>query len=350
MPFVVSPNVAEYKGASWSNFIKTVSNTTPQAAQRIAMADPAITFFFYCRQYMVLEGKGTFNPGDAVFFSGTPWPGLAPQADIYQKDFFTMGYVGVNTDALSNVGCYTLPDGRQALDLASIFAANINVGSDGNPGLYFNPQVQATLDSGQVAGLQALGITVLLSVLGNWQNAGWSCFTDQSVAQGFVNQLAQAVETYGLDGIDIDDEYSQCQTNLTSLAMVTTLMKQTMPGKIISKALFQDTQYFGPTWGGNTLAGNLTYGWEMTYGDPAYGQRLQPYVDAGMGKNQLAIGVSTSNCDGSSAASFIKNNGYGGVMVFTITSDSTDCLSQISNALYGVPTGAKPNCLISPSA
>jgi hypothetical protein len=345
MPFAFSPNVAEFGGASWSNFIKTVPGTTPQSAQRIAMADPAITFFFYCRQSMVLTGKGTFNPGDAVFFSGTPWPGSAPQADIYQKDFFTTAYVEVNSNSFTNAGCYTLQDGRQFFDIACIFAANINAGTDGNPVLYYNPQVTAVLNSDAVKTLQDLGITVLLTVLGNHENAGWSCFTDQSVAQGFVNQLAAAVTTYGLDGIDIDDEYSNCKTNLTSLTMVTTLMQQTMPGKIISKALFQDIQYFGQTWGGNTLANTLTYGWEMSYGDPAYGQRLQPYVKAGMGKNQLAIGVSTDSCDGDPAASFVKSNGYGGVMVFNVNNNSTNCLSEISNALYSETTVAKPSCL-----
>jgi len=344
MPFNISPNVAEYKGASWSNFIKTVPNTTPQAAQRIAMMEPAIAFFFYCRQAMVLEGKGTFNPGDAVFFSGTPSPGSAPQADIYQKDFLTTAYVEVNTNSFANAGCYTLEDGRQFFDIACILAANI-ADTEGKAALYFNPQMASVLASGAVKALQDLGITVLLTVLNNHQNAGWSCFTDQSVAQNFVDQLAGAVQTFGLDGIDIDDEYSSCQTNPTSLAMVTTLMRQTMPGKIIAKALFADTQYFGPTWGGNTLAGNLSYGWEMTYGDPSYEERLQPYVDAGMGKNQLAIGVSIGACDGDPAASFVKNNGYGGVMVYNVANDSTSCLSQISQVLYTENIVAKPGCL-----
>lgn len=345
MPFTFSPNVAEYKGASWDNYVTTVPNTTPQAAQRVAMCDPAITFFFYCREPMVLEGKGTFNPGDAVFFTGTPWPGSAPQADIYQKDYFTCGYVGVNDNAFSNVGCYTLQDGRQLFDFGSIFAANINAGSDGKAVLYFNPQTAAALDSGVVGQMQALGITVLLTVLGNHENAGWSCFTDQSDAQQFVDQMAAAVAKYGLDGIDIDDEYSACTTNLTSLAMVTTLMKRTMPGKIISKALFQDIQYMTPTWQGNTLAGNLTYGWEMSYWSTAYAARLEPYVKAGMQKGVLAIGVSPEYGDGGPASTFVKENGYGGVMAWDVTSGSTGFLSPMSEVLYDESTVAKPNCL-----
>ena len=73
MPFTITPNVAQYGGADWSNFIKTVPNCTPQSAQRIARADPNIGLFFYCRGLLVLDGHPQFNPGDAVFFSGAPW-------------------------------------------------------------------------------------------------------------------------------------------------------------------------------------------------------------------------------------------------------------------------------------
>ena len=33
------------------------------------------TFFFYCRQPMVLKNGRSFRPGDAVYFSGIPWWG-----------------------------------------------------------------------------------------------------------------------------------------------------------------------------------------------------------------------------------------------------------------------------------
>lgn len=350
MPFTKTADVAQYKGADWSNFIKTVPNSTPQSAQRVAMADPAITFFFYCREYMVLEGKGTFNPGDAVFFSGEPWPGSAPQCDIYQKDFFNTAYVGVNSNNFANAGCYTLQDGRQFFDVACIFAANINADPNtGRPILYFNPQVSNVLNNtNDVATLQGLGITVLLTVLGNWENAGWSCFTDQATADDFAAQLAACVQKYGLDGIDIDDEYSQCATNNTSLIMVTAAMQKAMPGKIISKALFDDSQYFNATWNGLKLADTLTYGWEMTYGDPDGKGRLAPYVQAGMAQQQLAPGVwasATSPSTVQDLTQYIKSNNFGGMMVFDVTSDSADYLSNISGVLYNEPTGAKPNCL-----
>jgi hypothetical protein len=346
MPFNITLNAAQYGGADWSNFIKTMPNCTPQLAQRVAWADPNIGFFFFCRQGMVLSGHPPFNPGDAVFFSGSPWPGSAPQADLYQKDVFLMAYVGVNNDSLANVGCYTLEDGRQLFDFAAIFAANINADENGNPVLFFNPQVNQVLNNtNDVKTLQDLGISVVLSVLNNWAPVGWSEFTSQATAQKFVAQLQGAVEQYGLDGIDIDDEYSTGTPNDTSLAMVTTLMRQTMTATIVSKALWSDSQYFGPTWNGHGLAGNLVYGWEMSYGDQDYSGRLQPYVDAGMTKNELAIGVKTDGNDGAAAAKFVRQNGYGGVMVFTVSNSSGTYLSTVSQALYSQNTMVKTNCL-----
>src|SRR5215203_6411062 len=197
MPFTITRNVAQYGGSDWSNFIKTVPNCTPQSAQRIARADPNIGFFFYCRGVLVLDGHPRFNPGDAVFFSGAPWPGSAPQADIYQKDVFTLAYVGVSTNSLANAGCYTLADERQFFDFVAVFAANLD-GPPNVPVLSFTLPVNATLyDTDDVKKLQSLGITVLLTVVNNWSNAGWSEFTDQKAAQGFVDQLVAAVNRFG---------------------------------------------------------------------------------------------------------------------------------------------------------
>ena len=89
-------DVAQYKGANWSNEVKRVSGVSVEEAKRIAEADPSITYFFYMKApRMYLEGKagpdgwadkGVFLGGDAVFFSGDPWYGSAPGfADSYEK-------------------------------------------------------------------------------------------------------------------------------------------------------------------------------------------------------------------------------------------------------------------------
>ena len=263
------------------------------------------------------------------------------------KPYFSTGYVEVNSNAFSNAGCYVLQDGRQFFDFACIFAANLNWDSvNQRSELRFNPQVSHLLnETDQVKQLQAKGISVLLSVLNNHDRAGWSCFTSASDAEQFAQQLASCVEFYGFAGIDIDDEWSDGTPNLTSLAMVTSFMRDAMPDKVISKALWQDSRYFQEAWNGRRLADNLSYGWEMSYGgDPQ--SRLKPYLEAGMSPKQLALGVQLPYAgDVQAIAEYTVRNGLGGFMAYDVDTRSAQALSTASQTLYGEPAQAQPNCL-----
>jgi hypothetical protein len=75
------PNVAMYEGANWDNYLYTQNFLTREAA--MWKAPGAASFFFYCRGPLILKNGRSFNPGDAVFFTGKPWWGSAPQADGY---------------------------------------------------------------------------------------------------------------------------------------------------------------------------------------------------------------------------------------------------------------------------
>ena len=153
----------------------------------------------------------------------------------------SIAYVEVNNDQLSNVGRYTLANGANAFDVAIIFAANINW--DGSKAVLSNNEnVQATLDAAatQIRPLQAKGIKVSLSVLGNHQGAGIANFTSQAAAADFASQVAATVSKYGLDGVDLDDEYSDYGTNGTaqpndqSIGWLVSALRADMPGKLIS--------------------------------------------------------------------------------------------------------------------
>jgi hypothetical protein len=259
---------------------------------------------------------------------------------------FTTAYVEVNSNSFKNPGCYTYGSpAKQLFSFAVIFAANINY-TNNQPALYFNPQVQSTLTSGYVAYLQSLGIKVLLDVLGNHQNAGWGCFTTYAAADAFAVQCANAVTQYGLDGIDIDDEYSVCTTNTSSLVLAVSALRSRLgTTKYITKALFSDIQYFSATYNGKKAGDLLDYGWEMSYGSTNYSGRLQPYVSAGMAKTKLSIGVDVNGSDQTTASNFVKNNGYAGVMVYNVAGNSQTNLSKVSNALFGSATSVKANCL-----
>src|SRR5258708_36673452 len=260
---------------------------------------------------------------------------------------FTTGYVGVYSNRFHNPGCFTYGSpAKQVFSFAVIFAANINADANGKAVLYFNPQVQSTLNSGSVAYLRSLGIKVLLDVLGNHENAGWGCFTTYAGADAFAIQCANAVTQYGLDGIDIDDEYSTCTTNTNSLVLAVSALRSRLgTTKYITKALFNDIQYFSAVYNGLKAGDILDYGWEMTYGNTNYSGRLQPYVTAGMAKTKLNIGVDVNGTDQTTASQFIKSNGYAGVMVYNVANNSQTNLSKVSKALYGSTTSVKANCL-----
>jgi hypothetical protein len=89
------PNVAQYKFSDWSQMKKWVHGVSLCQAKKIANSDPTISYFFYENSYMALETNNGdpwryFSPGDAVFFSGSPWWGSAPgYADGYVKDTST---------------------------------------------------------------------------------------------------------------------------------------------------------------------------------------------------------------------------------------------------------------------
>ena len=361
MPFVKSADVAMFAGADWAGLRKTVPGCTPEEARRIAMLDPESRFFFFCRDGMVLENPEwpeprIFNPGDAVFFSGEPWWGSAPQCDGYQKDGLSLAYMGNITKTPPLVaGEYATAQGLNAVDVVCLFAANLAtsvpygyvqlapdvpvpaggtfaIGGDGFPEVFAQ----------SVAPLQAKGLTVLLTLLNNHDQAGWSAFdpdteVGQSNCANLVAQLKSIVDRYGFDGIDIDDEYSDGPAYPASLAMVTSMMREAMPGKIVSKALWDDQQYFGPAYQGTTLAANLVYGWYMGYGsDPSW--ILPTYAGYGMSPLGLAMGYWTDQpaTPPTLGVEWLKANGYAGYMVYA-GDDAPDqaLLGQLVDAWSG---------------
>ena len=172
-----------------------------------------------------------------------------------------------------SAGKYTLANGgAQVIDVAVIFAANINYDGS-NAYLSFNQQVQSVLDNvaTQVRPLQQKGIKVLLSILGNHQGAGFANFPSQAAADAFAQQLADAVNQYGLDGIDFDDEYAEYGNNGTgqpndfSFVYLVQALRAKLPNKLIT--LYD----IGPaaerlTYNGQSIANTFDYAWNPYYG------------------------------------------------------------------------------------
>ena len=342
MPWIETPNVAQYEGSDWANFVRTVPNCTAAIAKRLALQDPSVSYFFFCREPMILTNGRSFSPGDAVFFNGTqkPWFGSAPQCDSYQRLCVTVGYVGATASDVSAASALTY-NNKPALDVI-IFTANLNLQSTGTPDgtwwmdpsapgptmLRANPDLKALLESDAVQAAQDKGIAVVLCGLNNHDTAGWSEFATDTDAGQFAAQCAHVLEQYGLDGIDIDDEYSAGQPIQDSLAMVSYFVRKAIGGASFSKALFTDVQYFSPKYNGTTLGENLTWGWTMSYWEPPQAQ-LAPYKGL-MANEHLLCGFQAGQYQPTQVdITGMQAAGYAGVMVFQPAGDGVVLLDTL---------------------
>ena len=255
-------------------------------------------------------------------------------------------YVEVNSNDLANVADYTLAEsGEAAIDMAMIFAANINY--DGEKAyLHFNERVTETLDNAetQIRPVQENGTKVLLSVLGNHQGAGFANFTSFAQADAFAAQLADAVTTYGLDGIDFDDEWTNYGANGTprpnaeSFGWLATALRDRLgPDKIISLYAIGPS-YTTTDFTQFDVASVLDYAWNPYY--PTYDAPTVPGLDDRTRIGAAAIDLSqTSAATAADFASRTVADGYGVYVAYNLTAtDQSAYLSGITEALKGEAT------------
>ncbi|MBP2479200.1 hypothetical protein JOF53_008072 [Crossiella equi] len=281
---------------------------------------------------------GVAAPGSAAPREAAAQPVAAPT----KTGPVSVAYVEVNNHSIANVGKYSLSgNGGNVFDLAIIFAANINYNTSTKQAyLHFNENVQRTLDNAatQIRPLQAKGIKVVLSILGNHQGAGFANFPDQPSAAAFARQLSDAVARYGLDGIDFDDEYAKYgengtgQPNASSFVHLVTALRNNMPNKIIS--LYN----IGPaaarlSYNGVHVGSKINYAW-----NPWYGSWQVP--NTGMSKDRLSpAAVHLNTTSTSTAASFAKRTvaeGYGVYLTYDLKGgDHSGYLSNFTKELYG---------------
>lgn len=262
-------------------------------------------------------------------------------------------YIEVNNNHFANAGCYTMKaGGAPFFDVAIIFAANINYDAQARKAvLYNNSNVSTVLTNRAtyIQPLQARGIKVLLSILGNHQGAGFANFTSRAAAKDFAQQLSNAVITYGLDGIDFDDEYAEYgrnglpQPNDSSFILLLEELRKLMPGKIIS--LYN----IGPaaarsSWNGKRTGDFINYAWNPYYGSYA------PPSFAGMTKSQLgpaAVWIGhTSQSLAASLAQRTMNDGYGVMLYYDLgQADVRNYLSATARITQGDSVRTTPGCL-----
>lgn len=255
-------------------------------------------------------------------------------------------YVEVNNNNLLNAGSYKLQtSGKYLFNVVNIFAANINYDtSRSRPYLYCNNNVTKVLTNADtyIKPLQAKGMKVVLTILGNHQGAGLCNFPTREAAKDFAQQLAHTVNTYGLDGIDFDDEYSDYgqngtgQPNASSFVMLVQELKALLPNKLIT------FYYYGPaasrlSWNGLRVGDYVNHSWNANYGTFS-APNVPPLTNAQISPAAVWMG-NTSNSTTTSLANQTKNGGYGVFMWYDLHgTNETSQLSAGTQTLYGEQT------------
>lgn len=237
-----------------------------------------------------------------------------------------VSYIEVNDTNPLNAGSYIKSDGKPAVDIAILFAANINgpaPASTTQTILHNNENVSAIVanPAKYIKPLQAKGIKVLYGLLGNHTGLGFANLTDAQV-EDFAQKVAAQVNAAGLDGVDFDDEWAKYGTlgypnaNTTSYNKLIIRLRQLLPGKIISVFDIGVTGYF-------TTEGKAA----IDYGYYAYFSPTGFVSSPGMGLpvskwSPIAINLRQTT---DRYAAQIKNNaskaatgGYGAIMTYDL--------------------------------
>lgn len=161
--------------------------------------------------------------------------GKKDNESLLNKTNMFVAYVEVNNRSLRNVTCFVAPDGTPLVDLAIIFAPNINInGATGKPNITYNSQVTALINAGYIRYVKSKGIKVGMDILGNHDRSGWQAFGTLAEATEFARHVASEVRRLDIDALSFDDEYSEYEKTYTeSFVMVVSEIKRLLPDKLI---------------------------------------------------------------------------------------------------------------------
>lgn len=293
---------------------------------------------------------------------------IKPQNEIPDSDKGTgvksVLYIEVNNENILNAGEYTMVStGKPFFDVVNIFAANINYNQE-TKRVYVNCNENVTyiLKNAEqfIRPLQAKGIKVVLTILGNHDEAGVANLSKEAAAD-FARELKTYVDVYGLDGIDFDDEYSlynerygganqpPIESYVPSPGFVNPKggggsarlvyeCRQLMPDKIIS---FYDFNAYVPsgTVEGKPVGELLDYSYYGLYGNWAdrhgniTGLTKEKY-------NPISINLNFSASNGGYRMTDIqeaRNQGFGIQMFYdlkTSTYNYKDLFNDVSNVIF----------------
>ena len=247
-------------------------------------------------------------------------------------------YIETNDVNPLNAGEYKFSNtSEEVVDHVILFASNIR-GTSNTVQLYHNSNQTYILNNVNtlIRPLQAKGIKVLLGLLGDHTGVGFANLTPAMI-NTFAQQVANCVNTYGLDGVDFDDEYAEygkigglpAQSGIIMGNLINRL-RQLLPNKLITAFCY------GNAWGMNaTSMANLNYLW------PNFGCSSNP--PSGFPANKWAKLTISINNQGNTSPSGdgIQNcansyGGYGAIMMFNMREwDTSGIMNNFASRVWG---------------
>lgn len=233
------------------------------------------------------------------------------------------------------------------VDVVELFAANIHketVNNTTRPTLYLNDKLTPVLEYGgyldYVAPLQAKGIKVLLTVLGDWQGIGVANMDDTQATQ-FATILAKVVDRYNLDGIGFDDEYAGYSGSLVSgsFGNIITKLHALLPSnKLIT--VFQWGNYSQIS---STAGALIDYAYHGYFGTSSYYYITSSSISGVTNDRWSPLSLNLGNTYNSNTvktrATSAKNGGYGAIMCFNLRPrsdvDPLPVFNAIAEGAYG---------------
>lgn len=143
---------------------------------------------------------------------------------------------------------------EEVVDHVVLFASNIR-GTATTVQLHHNNNQTYILNnySTLIAPLQAKGIKVLLGLLGDHTGIGFANLT-ATQRESFAQAIKTCVNTYGLDGVDFDDEYAEYgkisgtpSPSATNFGLLIQRVRELLPDKLITVFHFGGYTYFDQT-------------------------------------------------------------------------------------------------------
>jgi hypothetical protein len=259
-------------------------------------------------------------------------------------------YIEVNDENILNAGEYTMAgSGKPFFDVVNIFAANINYNTETKRAyINCNENVSRILKNADqyIRPLQAKGIKVVLTILGNHDEAGVANLSPEAAAD-FARELKSYMDVYGLDGVDFDDEYSKYNAENpgpgfeapsgAATARLVYECRKVKPDKIIS--VYDYTNYL-PTGSveGEEIGTLMDYSYWGAYAN----WRDRSSIITGLGKAKY--GPSSFNLDYSASnggynlshCSQLRAEGYGIQMFYNLKTryDYSQAFDKIGNILF----------------